>query len=103
MLQAEGQLTLPEFLNLPLGEGDATYELIEGQAVPKVSPKKFHSKLTRALLNLIDRWCRDRGEVCPELAIMLTRRGQDWAPVPELLYLSADRFPADWEEDRFPV
>lgn len=99
MLQVNTQLTLQEFLNLPLGEGDITYELIEGQAVPKMSPKKFHSKLTRALLNLIDQWCQRRGEVCPELAVTLTRRGQDWTPVPELLYLSAERFPVDWEED----
>lgn len=99
MLQANTQLTLQEFLNLPPGEGDTTYELIEGQAVPKMSPKKFHSRLTRTLLDLIDQWCQGRGEVCPELAVTLTQRGQDWAPVPELLYLSADRFPSDWEED----
>lgn len=99
MLQAKSQLTLQEFLDLPLDEGDVTYELLEGQAVPKMSPKKFHSKLTRALLNLIDQWCGEKGEICPELAIKLTRRGQDWAPVPELLYLSADRFPMDWQED----
>ncbi len=99
MLQAKGQLTLQEFLDLPRGEGNLTYELIEGQAVPKMSPKKFHSRLTRTLLRLIEQWCQERGEICPELAITLTRKGRDWAPVPELLYLSADRFPADWEED----
>ena len=44
MLQAKSQLTLQEFLNLPQEEGDITYELIDAQAVPKVSPKFFHSK-----------------------------------------------------------
>jgi Uma2 family endonuclease len=32
ILQTQKELTLPEFLNLPPGEGDITYELINGQA-----------------------------------------------------------------------
>ncbi len=35
------QLTLQEFLALP--QGDVTYEFVDGLAVPKVSPKEFHS------------------------------------------------------------
>lgn len=77
ILQAKNQLTLQEFLNLPSGEGDITYELVDGQAIPKMSPKKFHSKLTCALLNLIEQCCKGKGEVCPELAVALTRRGRD--------------------------
>lgn len=99
MLQANTQLTLQEFLDLPPGEGDITYELIEGQAVPKVSPKFFHSKLTRTLLNLIDQWCNERGEIYPEWAARLTHRGQDWVPTPDFLYVSYERLSADWEED----
>ncbi len=49
MIQTKTQLTLEEFLTLPEGEGDITYELIDGQALPKMSPKKFHSRLTRTL------------------------------------------------------
>ncbi|WP_342749003.1 hypothetical protein [Tychonema bourrellyi] len=45
MLQTKTQLTLEEFLVLPEGEGDITYELIDGQALPKMSPNKFHSRL----------------------------------------------------------
>ena len=97
MLQTKKQLTLEEFLALP--EGDVTYELVDGEAIPKMSPKKFHSRLTRVLLQLLDEWCAGRGEVCPELAIKLTRRGRDWVPSPDLLYISAARFPSDWEED----
>ena len=97
MLQATNKLTLEEFLALP--EGDLTYELVDGEVIPKMSPKKFHSRLTRVLLQLLDEWCAGRGEVCPELAIKLTRRGRDWVPTPELLYLSVERFPPDWEED----
>ena len=41
MVNTETQLTLEEFLALP--DGDIYYELIDGQAIPKVSPKYFHS------------------------------------------------------------
>ncbi|MBP5973940.1 Uma2 family endonuclease [Brasilonema sp. CT11] len=99
ILQANNQLTLQQFLNLPPGDGDITYELVDGQAIPKMSPKKFHSKLTRTLLYLIEQWCQGKGEVCPELAIALTRRGRDWVPIPDILYISNELLPADWEED----
>ncbi|MEM1168397.1 MAG: Uma2 family endonuclease [Cyanobacteria bacterium P01_H01_bin.35] len=99
MVQINNQLTLQEFLEFPPGDGDIIYEFIDGKAVAKMSPKKFHSKLTRALLYLIDEWCQGKGEVYPELAVKLTKKGKDWMPVPELLYLAAEGFPEDWEED----
>ncbi|GBE94640.1 Uma2 family endonuclease [Nostoc cycadae] len=99
IFQTKNQLTLQEFLHLPSGEGDTTYELVDGQAIPKMSPKKFHSKLTRVLLNLIEQLCGANGEVCPELAVSLTRRGRDWVPVPDILYISNERLPSDWEEE----
>ncbi|MEH2308728.1 Uma2 family endonuclease [Nostoc sp.] len=99
ILQAKNQLTLQEFLNLPPGEGDITYELVNGQAIPKMSPKKFHSKLTRALLNLIEQCCEEKGEVYPELAVALTRRGRDWVPIPDILYISNKRLPPDWDQE----
>ena len=99
ILQANNQLTLQQFLNLPPGEGDITYELVDGQAIPKMSPKFFHSKLTRALLYLIEQWCEGRGEVCPEWAITLTRRERDWVATPDVLYISYERLPANWDED----
>ncbi len=99
ILQAKNQLTLQEFLNLPPGEGDITYELVDGQASPKMSPKKFHSKLTRALLNLLEQCCEGKGEVCPELAVALTRRGRDWMPIPDILYISNERLPPDWDQE----
>lgn len=99
VFQANRSLTLQAFLALPPGEGDVTYELVDGQAVPKMSPKKNHSKLTRTLLYLIDEWSDGRGEVCPELAITLTREGKSWVPTPDLLYISKERLPADWDED----
>jgi len=99
ILQANNQLTLQEFLNLPLGEGDITYELVDGQAIPKMSPKFFHAKLTRVLLYLIEECCEGRGEVCPEWAIALTRRGRDWVPTPDILYISYERLPTNWDEN----
>ena len=99
MVVQNQQLTLEEFLNLPPGEGDITYELVDGKAIPKMSPKKFHSTLTRAFLFLIDAWCEDKGEICPEWFIKLTRNGRDWVPTPDLLYISNERLPDDWEEE----
>jgi Uma2 family endonuclease len=99
ILSANHELTLQEFLNLPPGEGDITYELVNGQAIAKVSRRFFHSKLTRVLLYLIDKWCEGRGEIYPALAVLLTRRGKDWVPTPDLLYISNENLPADWDED----
>ncbi|MEH1949371.1 MAG: Uma2 family endonuclease [Nostoc sp.] len=99
ILQAKNQLTLQEFLNLPAGEGDITYELVDGQAIPKMSPKFFHAKLTRVLLNFIEQSCEGKGEVCPEWAVALTRRGRDWMPIPDILYISYERLPANWDEN----
>jgi Uma2 family endonuclease len=99
ILEAKNQLTLQEFLNLPLGEGDINYELVDGQAIPKMSPKFFHAKLTRVFLNLIEQWCEGKGEVCPEWAVALTRQGRDWVPIPDILYISYDRLPTNWDEN----
>ncbi len=44
MAQLKTQLTIKEFLALP--EEDITYELVDGEAKPKMSPKRFHPKLT---------------------------------------------------------
>ncbi len=84
MVQVKNQLTLKEFLTLSPGGGDITYEFIDGEAVAKMPPKFFHSKLTRALLYLIDEWCEGKGQVFPKWAVKLTRQGKDWVPIPEL-------------------
>lgn len=99
MLQTKTQLTLEEFLALPEGEGDITYELIDGQKVPKMSPKKFHSRLTRSLIKLLEQWGEERGEIGVEWAVKLTRKGRDWVPVPDLLYVSYERLSPDWNQD----
>ncbi|MEG4860026.1 Uma2 family endonuclease [Microcoleus sp. K1-B6] len=99
MLQTKNQLTLEEFLTLPEGEGDITYELIDEQAVPKMSPKKFHSRLTRSLIKILEQWGEERGEIGVEWAVRLTRLGRDWVPVPDLLYVSYQRLSPDWNQD----
>jgi Uma2 family endonuclease len=99
MTLIKSQLTLQEFLDLPPDEGDITYELIDGKAVPKMSPKKFHSRLTRTLLNLLDLWGQQSGGVYPNWSIALRRRNQDWVPAPDLLYVSYERLPLSWVED----
>lgn len=99
MLQTKTQLTLEEFLVLPEGEGDITYELIDGQALPKMSPNKFHSRLTRTFIKLLEQWGDERGEIGVEWAVKLTRQRRDWVPVPDLLYVSYERLSPDWNQD----
>jgi len=99
VVQIKQQLTLEEFFNLPPGEGDITYELIDGQAIPKMSPKFFHAKLTFILCNLIKKCCKEKGEVWGEWSITLTRNGRDWVPTPDLLYVSYERLPDNWNEN----
>ncbi|AFZ03505.1 Uma2 family endonuclease [Calothrix sp. PCC 6303] len=99
ILQTQNQMTLEEFLNLPPGEGDTTYELVDGKIFPKMSPKFHHSKLTRTFIKIIEEWSQERGEVCPEWSIKLTRQKRDWVPTPDLLYISHGRLPANWDEN----
>lgn len=97
MPQTKSTLTLEEFLALP--EDDVACELVDGQALPKMSPKYFHSALQGALLILFQNWCQGRGRILSEWAIVLTRRGRDWVPVPDLTYVSFERLPAEWIKD----
>lgn len=93
------KLTLQEFLALPEGEADVTYEFVDGHAVPKVSPKFFHSTLQAALIILIRAWCKGKGRVCPEWATILEGQGQAWVPIPDLTYISYERLPASWKRN----
>lgn len=97
MTLTQYRLTLKEFFAMP--EYDITYELVEGEAIPKMSPKRFHSAVQKALLRLIEEWCRETGEVYPEWAIALKRQGEDWVPVPDLTYVSYQRLPVEVMED----
>jgi Uma2 family endonuclease len=91
------KLTLAEFLALP--DGDVYCEFVDGEAVPKVSPKYFHSTLQFTLCRLIRVWCKGRGRVLPEWAILLKRQDKDWAPVPDLTYISYERLPKSWRRN----
>lgn len=91
MVQVTGKLTLEEFLALP--EDNGGHELINGAVVPKVSPKWFHSKTQKALLRLLEDWGEARGEIGVEWSVILQRQGQNWVPIPDLLYVSNERLP----------
>ena len=97
MVTSTTKLTLQEFFNLP--EVDRPLELIDGKAIPKMSPKFFHSRLQKTLLLILDHWAENRGRVEPEWAIVLKRNGVDWVPVPDLTYVSFERLSADWMLD----
>lgn len=95
-------LTLEEFLALP--ESDITYELVDGEAIPKfkndeMSPKFSYSSTTGALFILLSAWAQGKGRVVIEWAIKLTCHRLDWVPVPDLTYVSYNRLAADWFAD----
>lgn len=87
-------LTVEEFWALP--EGETNYELVDGRAIPKVSPKFSHSFLQGALLRLIYPWSKGRGKLGAELSVILKRNGRDWIPTPDVTYVSIDRLPKNW-------
>ncbi len=95
--EARQKLTLEEFLCLP--EFDESFELVDGEVVIKMSPKFFHSRLTSVFWSELSSWSNGIGQVAIEWSVVLKRRGQDWVPVPDLLYVSYDRLAADWRED----
>lgn len=94
MVASNKKLTIEEFFNLP--EGETACELIDGQAIAKVSPKFFHSRVQKTLLIILDDWAKNRGRIEPEWAIKLERKGADWIPIPDLTYTSYNRLSADW-------
>jgi Uma2 family endonuclease len=64
-----------------------------------MSPKRFHAKTQKALLKLLDTWAEGRGHFYPEWSVVLTRQGESWVPIPDLMFVSFDRLAADWNED----
>ncbi len=91
-------LTLEEFWALP--EGETNYELVDGKAIPKVSPKYFQSSLQTALLQLIGAWCKGKGRIRPEWSVTLQRHGVPWVPAPDLTYISYERLPKTWRHNQ---
>ncbi|PZV19660.1 MAG: Uma2 family endonuclease [Pseudanabaena sp.] len=95
--EVKQKLTLEQFLDLP--DNDESYELVEGAAIKKMSPKFFHSRLTASFWSDLSAWANGFGQVAIEWSVVLKRRGENWVPVPDLLYVSYDRLAADWRED----
>jgi Uma2 family endonuclease len=91
------EITLEQFLRLP--EVDESHELVNGQVIKKMSPKFFHSSLTTVFWVELSGWSDGRGRVRVEWSVVLKRRGKDWVPVPDLLYISFNRLAQDWCED----
>jgi Uma2 family endonuclease len=90
------QLSKAEFWSLAESAEDVTYELIDGVAIPKMSPKYFHSHSASNILILLRAWAKLRGRVEMEWAFELNENS---TPVPDLLYVSFDRLPATWKEN----
>jgi Uma2 family endonuclease len=94
-------ITLEEFLTMPTSQ--ERYELIEGNIVAKMAPQRFHSKTQRALLRYLEEWGESRGEVGIEWSVILQRRGKDWVPIPDLLFVSQERLPENLGDEPCPV
>jgi Uma2 family endonuclease len=89
------KLTKAEFWAIA-DAADITYELIDGVAVAKMSPKYFHSRSTGKLYAILNDWAVNRGRVGIEWAIDLN---DNFTPVPDLIYISFDRLPVTWEDN----
>ena len=89
------KLTKTEFWEIA-DAADLTYELIDGIAIEKMSPKYFHSRSTGTIFTALTAWGNSRGRVGIEWAIDLS---DDFTPVPDLLYVSFDRLPVTWQEN----
>ena len=79
------------------------YELINGNIVPKMAPQRFHSRTQRALLRYLEDWGESRGEVGVEWSVILQRRGKDWVPIPDLLFVSNNRLPDNLGDEPCPI
>lgn len=64
-----------------------------------MSPKYFHSALQTALIILLRNWCKGKGRVGSEWAVILQLHGKDWVPVPDVAYISYERLPASWKRN----
>jgi Uma2 family endonuclease len=89
------KLTKAEFWAIA-DAADITYELIDGVAVAKMSPKYFHARSTGKLYAILNDWAVNCGRVEIEWAIDLT---ETYSPVPDLSYISFNRLPPTWEEN----
>lgn len=89
------KLTKAEFWALA-DTADITYELIDGIAVSKMSPKYFHARSARKILNILEEWAKNRGRAEMEWAFDLS---DNYTPVPDLIYVSFERLPESWNEN----
>ena len=99
MSSSQTKFSLQEFLAMP--ESGDRAELIDGEIITKVSPKYKHSIGQLRLLLALNQWCEsgEYSRACPEWAVVLKRKGQDWVPVPDITYVSYRRQPVEWDED----
>jgi len=95
------RITLEDFLASPAS--GTRCELIDGEIVPKVAPKRFHSKTQRALLRMLESWGENNGEIAVEWAVQLKRHGRDWVPVPDVSFVYHERLPDDLGDEACPV
>jgi Uma2 family endonuclease len=95
MISRKTKLSKAEFWQLA-DHSDITYELIKGEAIPKMSPKYFHSRVTLRLARILADCLETHGRVGVEWAFDLN---DDSTPVPDLIYVSFERLSMEWHEN----
>ncbi len=100
-METQINLTEQKFWALPEPIQGGNYELIQGQAIQKVSPKYFHSSLQAAFLVIIRSWCKktDLGRIGTEWSVRLELNGERWIPCPDLTYVSYKKLPKSWRQN----
>lgn len=93
---AAQKISKAEFWALADAADDVIYELIDGIATSKMSPKYFHARAARKILMALHGWAESRGRLEMEWAFDLN---EDSTPVPDLIYVSFDRLPANWDQN----
>jgi Uma2 family endonuclease len=96
MISRKTKLTKAEFWQLADRASGVTYELIKGEAIPKMSPKYFHSRVTLRLSRILEDSLGKNGRVGVEWAFDLA---EDSTPVPDLIYVSFERLSIEWNEN----
>lgn len=101
-ISTQTKLTLAEFLSSPLA--NENYEYFDGKLIEKMSSKFSHSRVTGQLFILLENWNQGKGEVGIEWGVCLKRKGKDWFPIPDLLYISYEKLgEIELEDDACPI
>lgn len=99
MSHATDKLSGTEFLRSNFSNN--RFEFVDGKARSKLLPPYKVANTCGRLLKLFGDWCTQQqsGRVCLQRSLLLQRQGQVWVPTPELIYISYERLPLEFDKD----